>query len=386
MSAGNGSRWLAAVCIVAAVGVALPAQAQDIPIPRPSPAKVGPTSGGDSAPALAEPDPLLEGANSTFATGPIDESDDAVMEDESAAIEAVPSEDAPPANVSAALGALEDEADNPFGPGPATVDNQPDLGLPANLRPGAYTLEARLAAEMPALADGVTWRIFDSQPGADGKLALLGEATGGTIHIRLDPGSYFVHAAFGRAGATTSIEVKDPTGGKIVLLNAGGLKLTALVDQDQPLNASDVRFDIYAPDQGGSDLRRLIVPGAPPGSVIGLNAGTYHVICRYGDANAVVRADIRVDAGKLTEATVYQKAARLTLKLVDEHGGEAIADTSWSVVSAAGESVVQSVGAFPTVVLAVGEYTAIAKYDGRDFQTSFKVEAGVNRDVEVLAR
>ena len=40
--------------------------------------------------------------------------------------------------------------------------------------------------------------------------------------------------------------------------------------------------------------------------------------------------------GKLTEAAVYQKAARLTLKLVSEHGGEAIANTAWSVVTPSG--------------------------------------------------
>jgi hypothetical protein len=32
------------------------------------------------------------------------------------------------------------------------------------------------------------------------------------------------------------------------------------------------------------------VSGAPTSQVIGLAAGIYHVVCRYGDANAVVRA------------------------------------------------------------------------------------------------
>ena len=99
-------------------------------------------------------------------------------------------------------------------------------------------------------------------------------------------------------------------------------------------------------------------------------------MCHYGDANAVVRADIRVDAGKLTEATMYQKAARLTLKLVEEHGGEALANTAWSVLTSDGDSVVESVGAFPSVVLAAGEYRAIAKHDGQVYESNFKVEAG----------
>ena len=88
------------------------------------------------------------------------------------------------------------------------------------------------------------------------------------------------------------------------------MRLTALVGKDQPLPAEDISFDIYAPDDGGASERSLVVSGALTSQVIGLAAGIYHVVCRYGDANAIVRADIKVEPGKLTEATVYQKAAR----------------------------------------------------------------------------
>src|SRR5690606_21570134 len=100
-----------------------------------------------------------------------------------------------------------------------------------------------------------------------------------------------------------------------LVMNAGGMRLSVLNGSDIRLAPGEVSFDIYASDEGGSDERFLLLPNTPPGKVIGLNAGTYRVVCRYGDANAIVRADIRVEAGKLTEATLYQKAARLTLKL-----------------------------------------------------------------------
>ena len=44
-----------------------------------------------------------------------------------------------------------------------------------------------------------------------------------------------------------------------------------------------------------------------PNTVVRLNAGTYHVVSTYGAVNAVIRADIRVEAGKLTEATVNMR-------------------------------------------------------------------------------
>jgi hypothetical protein len=279
------------------------------------------------------------------------------------------------------------DEEGPAAGGPIGPAFAPDVGPPADIRPGTFTLEARLAADAPALADGVKWRIFGDTTGPDGHLPLLGEADGGTIYIRLDQGSYFVHAAYGRAGATRRIKVDGPTGGDVLVLNAGGMRLLAVNGADQSLEQGEVAFDIYAPDEGGSEERYLLIPNAPPGHVIALNAGTYHVVCKYGDANAVVRADVKVDPGKLTETTVFQKAARLTLKLVEQHGGEAIADTAWSVVSqTGGPSLLESVGAFPTVVLAQGDYTAYAKHDGRTFQTNFTVVPGLNRDIEVLAQ
>ena len=103
------------------------------------------------------------------------------------------------------------------------------------------------------------------------------------------------------------------------------------------------------------------------GKVVGLTAGFYHIVSRYGTANAQSRADIRVDAGKLTEATLFQKAARLTLKLVQNHGGEAVADTVWSVQDSSGDTVVGNmVSAFPSVILAAGDYTATVRHAGKN--------------------
>jgi hypothetical protein len=171
-----------------------------------------------------------------------------------------------------------------------------------------------------------------------------------------------------------------------LVLDAGGLRLSAMVGKDQPLNANDVSFDIFAPDEDGAGERSPVVANAPAGHIIGLNAGTYHVVCHYGGANAVVRADIKIQPGKLTEAAVYQKAARLTLKLVSEQGGEAIANTAWSVVTPSGDSVADFVGAFPSVVLAAGDYTAVAKHEGKTYERNFTVEPGLNRDIEVIVK
>jgi hypothetical protein len=269
---------------------------------------------------------------------------------------------------------------------PADIPDQPDVGPPSDIRPGSFTLEARLAPQAPPLGDGVKWRIFGDTPGADGHLPLLGDADGGIVYLALDPGNYFVHVAYGRAGATRKLSVAGRTGGEVVVLNAGGMRLDAMNGKDQPLKPGEVSFDIYAPDEAGSEQRFLLVPNAPPGHIVSLNAGTYHVVCKYGDANAVVRTTIKIEPGKLSEATIFQNAARMTLKLVEQHGGEAIADTAWTVTTLGGASVAHNVGAFPTVILAAGDYTAFAKHDGKTFQKNFTVAATDDREIEVLAQ
>jgi hypothetical protein len=74
----------------------------------------------------------------------------------------------------------------------------------------------------------------------------------------------------------------------------------------------------------------------------------------------------------------------VTLRLASATGGEAIANTAWSVLTPGGDSVKESIGAFPSVILAEGEYVAVARNDGKLYSMNFRVEAGKDRDVEVL--
>lgn len=299
-------------------------------------------------------------------------------------------------------------ADIPSGAAPADplqlAPNLPSAGNPAldAIRPGTiapvlappqagkpapnYTLQAKLSDGGENVPAGIVWRIFSERPTPDGKLPLVRQATGGTVHVELKPGAYFVHAAFGRAGTVKQILVGNGEGSDTVVLNAGGLKLEATVGKDQPIQANAVDFKIYAGDSTTSDEKNPVAPDVKLGQIVRLNAGVYHVVCRYGEANAIVRADFKVDAGKLTEASMTQEAARITLKLVADAGGEALANTAWSVTTPSGDSVFDMTGAFPEVVLQAGDYTAVAKHDGKIHERSFKVEVGMNREVEVLAK
>ena len=278
-------------------------------------------------------------------------------------------------------------------------DSAPDLHLPditgyAPLSDGeplalgggsGLTLSARLTEEGDEITRGLVWRVFRPEAGDDGKLPLVASARGGTSVLQLEPGSYLVHASYGRAGATKRITVSREGKVESLVLDAGGLKLDAVLAGGVRIPPAKLRFSIYEAEPGPDGDRPLIIPDVSPDTVVRLNSGVYHIVSTYGAVNAVIRSDIRVEAGKLTEATVEHRAAELTIKLVREAGGEAIADTSWSILAESGDSVREFVGAYASMVLAEGDYTIIAKNRDRIYHRDYTVVGGRNQEVEVLA-
>jgi len=248
----------------------------------------------------------------------------------------------------------------------------------------SVTLSAQLTAESPELTRGLIWRIFKPDASDDGKLPLVVAEQGGTRSFDLEPGSYLVHAAFGRAGATKRITVGNEPRVENFVLDAGGLKLDATLAGGTRIAPSKVRFDVMEGAEGSDGERAMIAPQVRPNSVVRLNAGVYHVVSYYGQVNAVIRSDIRIDPGKLTVATVEHKAAQLSMKLVRAAGGEAIADTAWSVLTDSGDVVRESVGPFAAMVLAEGAYTVIANNRDRIYQRSFTVRSGQDEDIELI--
>ncbi|MEI9416574.1 hypothetical protein [Mesorhizobium sp. Cs1321R2N1] len=249
---------------------------------------------------------------------------------------------------------------------------------------GAITLSAQLTNKGTDITRGLVWRVFKPEA-VNGKLPMVASAHGGSAVFQLEPGSYLVHASYGRAGATKRITVGKEAKRESLVLDAGGLKLDAVLSGGVRIPPKKLRFSIYEGTADANGDRALVIPDVEPNSVVRLNAGIYHVVSTYGAVNAVIRSDIRVEAGKLTEATVEHHAAEITMKLVREAGGEAIADTSWSLLNESGDPIKETVGAFASMVLAEGDYTIIAKNRDRIYQKDFTVVGGQNQEIEVLA-
>jgi hypothetical protein len=301
---------------------------------------------------------------------------------------AVPEPSAPAMNLAPPSG----PASIPSLPAPLT---QPSIAAvpPAAPAPGAsstvgqavLSLTARYGKDLPVINNGLVWRVFSDRPDETGTFKLIREERGATPNIVLPPGSYVVHVALGLVSAVRAVTLKSETDRESFLLPAGGLRIEGRVGSSK-IPQNQISFAIYKGSQFELGERASLVPNVAAGDVALLPEGTYYIVSNYGDANSVVRSDIRVQAGKLTDVIITHRAAVITLKLVSDKGGEALANTAWSVITPGGDVIKESIGAFPRVVLSEGEYRAIAKNEGKVYERAFNVVNGVDGEVEVVAR
>src|SRR5262245_47634059 len=262
---------------------------------------------------------------------------------------------------------------------PAQTTAQVQLPVPV-------TFKALVAEAGPRLQSGITWRVYEAKTSpASAGYKLLSTHRDPMPTAALLPGEYLVNAAYGLSNLTKKIKVESGRSiEETFVLNTGGLKLAALLADGSPLPASAARYDILSDEEDQFGNRQMVLRDAKPGIVIRLNAGAYRIECLYGDANAVAKADITVEPGKVTEATLKQTGAKTTFKLVQTLGGEALADTKWSILTSAGDVVKENAGALPTHILAPGSYAVVADHAGESFTRKFSIEPGEAKQIEVV--
>lgn len=249
----------------------------------------------------------------------------------------------------------------------------------------ALTVAARYGHDAAQISGGLIWRVYTAKPDASGNFRLIKEDKTAAPTFVLPPGNYVVDASFGLATAAKAVQLRADTVHETFDIPAGGVRLEGRVG-DVRIPSGQISFDIYPGSQFDTTTRHPIAQNVMTGDVVLLPEGTYYIASNYGDANSVVRSDMHVDAGKLTDIIVTHRAAVITLKLVSEKGGEALAGTQWTVLTPSGDVIKESIGAFPRVVLAEGDYHLIARNEGKTYQRDFKVLTGVDGEVEVQAR
>lgn len=259
------------------------------------------------------------------------------------------------------------------------------LGGPAAAQALRVDLVAAMTEDGEIIQSGVQWRIFDAEIDADGKLPLLQSVVGGSQSFNFTQGEYLVHAAYGYASAVRRVVVDRDNMLVRFVFDAGALQLDAVTGTGSRISPQRLRFDIYSQRADERGIRQLIARDIRAGQIVPFPKGTYHVISQYGRLNAEIRADLRVEAGQVTQAVIEHRAARMSFRLVREAGGDAIADTQWSILTESGDVITESASAFPAFVLSEGSYTALARNSERVYSRDFRVLSGVDEEVELLA-
>jgi hypothetical protein len=281
-----------------------------------------------------------------------------------------------------AFGASQAMAQSPF-----TLSGGPPPQPPANMKTGegALIASARYSSDGSVINGGLHWRVYADKPDQSGVFRLLKEDSSAQPTFVLPAGNYIVHVAFGLASTAKPVQISRDATREVFEIAGGGLRIEGRVGTSK-IPPGQISFDIYQGSQFEQSEKRPIASSVTTGAVVLVPEGTYYILSKYGDGNAVVRSDIRVAAGKLTDITVTHRAAQIMFKLVSKRGGEALANTDWAVLSPAGDTITETKGAFPRVILAEGEYKIIARNDNKVYQQDLTVIPGVDGEIEVLAR
>jgi hypothetical protein len=251
---------------------------------------------------------------------------------------------------------------------------------PGSLTKTVLSLSALYFEKSAAIETGLRWRVFSDQPDVNGNYALVLESSEAKPFVPLDPGGYIVHVAYGLAAATRHVVLGTQSVSEEIALNAGALRFSGTVD-DKTIPPADLSFEIHRSDSTANDV---LVGEVKAGQIMRLKAGSYQVTSTYGHNNAKVVSEIRVEPGKLTEASVMHKAGKVDLRLVAPNGAE-ISGANWSLLTPAGDIVTETLTSLTDVILAEGDYVAVARHDGTIFSQEFKVQSGRAIGVDVAA-
>jgi hypothetical protein len=129
---------------------------------------------------------------------------------------------------------------------------------------------------------------------------IVKEEKGPSPTFVLPPGNYVVNVGFGLANVTKALQVRAETMKDVFEIPAGGLRIEGRVG-DAKIPPGQISFDLYKGSQFEPGDKRPLATSVMTGDVVLVPEGTYHIVSNYGDANATVRSDIRVQVGKLTD-------------------------------------------------------------------------------------
>jgi len=285
-----------------------------------------------------------------------------------------------PSNRSEIAGAL---AENPMKPAVLLVNKEGKKGSEG------LQLVARLASNSPPLSANIKWEIYNFTKSSDGNRAQILTSDVARPNLPLAPGKYIVRAVFGVSSTAKVIKISPAqiTSATFVL-NTGGIRVKPVLIAGKPPAGKVPRQWIYlAPTPKNPNAPRFIATADDPDQIHQLNAGTYELVSKFGTANAVVKTNVTVSPGLLTEVEISHKAGIVRFKLFKkQRGGEELNGVVWKLFDDEGNEVASNLAASSGEIVAPGRYKVSAKYNGNTYTRMFRIKPGRTKLVQVIAR
>jgi len=245
-------------------------------------------------------------------------------------------------------------------------------------------LKAQISASLKTIERKVQWSVYKIDDAAKNKWRKVAEKNAPTASFDLKQGDYVVRSGFGHANAAIMVSVEP---GKIadatVIFNAGGLRIRpSLAFLDIPKDKSTTLSLIRL----GTPKDNEVVTDIVAEKIIRLNAGTYELTSQFGSVNAITKTQIIIKPGLLTDVEINHKAALVNFKLAAKAGGEAIAPASWHLLSKTGALLKKTSTLSPSHILAPGDYKITAIRGSKSYTSTFSLNIGETKSVELLAK
>ena len=245
-------------------------------------------------------------------------------------------------------------------------------------------LKAQISASLKTIERKVHWSVYKIDDAAKNKWRKVAEKNAPTASFDLKQGDYVVRSGFGHANAAIMVSVEP---GKIadatVIFNAGGLRIRpSLAFLDIPKDKTTTLSLIKL----GTPEDKQVVTDIAAEKIIRLNAGTYELTSQFGSVNAITKTQIIIKPGLLTDVEINHKAALVSFKLAAKAGGEAIAPASWRLLSKDGALLKKTSTLSPSHILAPGDYKITAIRGSKSYTSTFSLNIGETKSVELLAQ
>jgi len=237
------------------------------------------------------------------------------------------------------------------------------------------------------LTDGVRWEVFEKATDEMDTPEILKYSARAQPELKLPAGEYLVRAVSikGQAQAEKIVSVREEelTEEQVLLAKEGNITLKA-VNEAGGEALKDVYWQLYPLTKDDLDKPQPIKYGRGDTPTYKLLPGTYRATVRSNKGEATAEKEVTVVAGKnSTEEVVIAEEGEITLRAVNEAGGEALKDVYWQLYPLAKDDmdkpqpIKYGRGNTPTYKLLPGTYRATVQ--------SNKGEATAEKEVTVVA-